>query len=205
MMKIAIICLLVFLSPISRAIAQPWSKPIAKWSDADARHVLSASPWAKRTTPKFREVAGGEMAGRRVALSKVTVRWESAMPVKAAHRKRGTVPAVADDQAHYAIAIGGLRPQGSDALSVSEAVLQYCDGEPAKAVGVKTLTDADGGPLLVFLFPAVKEIREPGVFRYPFGITFKPNTFEFVVRVGQVEIKQKFDLRDMLYFKQLKL
>jgi hypothetical protein len=83
--------------------------------------------------------------------------------------------------------------------------LQYCDGEPAKAVGVKTLTDADGGPLLVFLFPAVKEIREPGVFRYPFGITFKPNTFEFVARIGKVEIKQKFDLRDMLYLKQLKL
>ncbi len=127
------------------------------------------------------------------------------MPVKEAHHKRGTAPAVADDQTHYAIAIAGLRPEGLDALSGSEAFLQYCAGEPAKAVGVRTLTGVDGGPLLVFLFSAVGEIRKPGVFRYPFGITFKPNTFEFVARIGQVEIKQKFDLRDMLYLRQLKL
>jgi hypothetical protein len=133
------------------------------------------------------------------------VRWESAIPVKEAHRKRGAVPVIVDDQAHYAIAIGGWRPPGSDVPSASEAFLQYCDKEPVKTVGVKTLSDADGGPLLVFLFPVVKEIREPGVFRYPFGITFKPNTFEFVARIGQFEVKQKFNLRDMLYLKRLKL
>jgi hypothetical protein len=209
MMKPTILCLLIVLSPPSRAIAQPWGKPVAKWSDSDARHVLSASPWAKRTKPRVHEAPsgprGGDAAGPHATQSTVTVRWESAIPIQEAHRVRGAAPVVAGDQDHYAIAISGLRPAGSDALSASEAFLQYCDGEPARAVGVKTLTDAEGGPLLVFLFPAVKEIREPGVFRYPFGITFKPNTFEFVARVGQVEIKQKFDLRDMLYLRQLKL
>lgn len=47
------------------------------------------------------------------------------------------------------------------------------------------------------------EIRAPSVFRYPFGITFKPNEFRFAARIGRFEIRQKFPLRDMLYFKRL--
>jgi hypothetical protein len=205
-MKLAILCSFMVLSTLPRIAAQPWEKPIEKWSDADARRVLSASPWAKRTTPKLRSASGAPDRGPAL-LSKVTVRWESAMPVKQAHRKRGSVPVADDGKSYYAIGIAGFRPDASEAQfepSAPEASLRYCDRDPAAATSVRVLRDADGHPFIVFLFPVTGAIREPGIFR-PFPIAFRPNKFHFVAQIGPIEIRQTFSLRDMLYLRHLEL
>jgi hypothetical protein len=197
-MKLIVLCILMAASALPRMAAQPWRKPIEKWSDADANRVLTASPWTKRSPPSRWPAV----------LSKVTVRWESAMPVRQAHRKRGLAPVVDDGKTYYAIAIAGFRSDTLEAgfnLAAAEASLRYCGRTPEVAASVKVLRDADGIPLIVFLFPVMEAIRQPGVFRYPFGITFHPNEFHFVARIGSTEIRQTFSLRDMLYLKHLEL
>ncbi len=203
-MKLAILCSFMVLSALPRIAAQPWRKPIEKWSDADARRVLSASPWAKRTTPRLRSEPGATNPGPAM-LSNVTVRWESAMPVKQARQRRGLAPVAEDGKSFYAIAIAASYPDAPPNLSTAEASLRYCDRDPAVATSVKLLRDGDGRPLIVFLFPVMEAIRKPGVFRYPFGITFHPIEFHFAARIGSVEIRQTFSPRDMLYLKHLEL
>jgi len=210
-MRFVILCLCILASPLAPLAAQPWRKPVKKWSDGDAKRVLTDSPWAKRTAPKRYEASAtpdtGAARGPFPSL-KLIVRWESGIPVMHAHRRIGSTPVSGEGDLCYVIAIAGLRIDEREAMSVlaaAEASLRYRDGDLVRATGVRVLRDIDGSPLLVFQFPKAEGIREPGVFRYPFGITFRPNEFHFAARIGPMEIKQKFTLRDMLYLRRLAL
>ena len=203
MMKLAIFFSCVFVFALPRVAAQPWSKPVAKWSDNDARRVLSASPWAKRTAVKLREAQPTGSAQSSPA--KVIVRWESAVPVQMAQRKIGSEPNDIGAEGGYEVAVVGLFPEDSEAFSTAKATLQYCDRDLVVASEVKMLKDSEGRQVVVFQFPVVEEIRVPGDFRFPLGITLNPNEFRFIARIGPFEIRREFSLRDMTYAGRLAL
>ena len=129
------------------------------------------------------------------------------MPVRQAHRRRGVEPIVPDGTAAYAISVAGLPETAGELLrtGAADASLQYCEDEAVEATTVKAAVDGDGRPLLVFYFPLRSDVRTPGVFRYPFGLTFHLDEFHFTARIGPYEIRKAFSLREMLYFRQLEL
>lgn len=203
-MRLIILCSCILVFPLAPLAAQPWRKPVEKWSERDVKRVLTDSPWARRTAAR----PDAAVASRPSPSSKLTVRWESGMPVVLARRKSGSTLVPSGGDLHYQVSIAGFRMDEREAMSVfaaAEASLRYCDGDPVRATAVQVLRDLDGSPLLLFQFPKAEGIREPGVFRYPLGITFHPNEFHFAARIGPIEVRQKFALRDMLYLRRLAL
>jgi hypothetical protein len=58
------LCLLSISVVVLAAGEQPWKdKQISEWSEADARQVLTDSPWAKQVTPKFKQPSGSSRGG----------------------------------------------------------------------------------------------------------------------------------------------
>lgn len=58
-------CLVSVSVALLAAGEQPWKdKRISEWSEADARQVLTDSPWAKPVTPKFNRPSGGQRGSR---------------------------------------------------------------------------------------------------------------------------------------------
>lgn len=156
----------------------PWKRPASTWTDADAQRVLSASPWAKT-----------------VGQSKMTVRWESARPVRLA-LARLQKTALADNSC-YAIAVVGLEmPAQPPTL---EASLKATGRKAIAAFGVKLREDR-----IVFQFPRLEEVQEPIVFRLPVGPKIG-DTVEFETRIGSQLVKEKFCLRSMKYEGKLAL
>ena len=253
-MKQAKICALVFSAALASYAEQPWKgKPLAEWSEDDARLVLSSSPWAKLVTPKLEPSQGGgrgygrrggmggggigmggpgmggpgmgggrggmgggggypgggrssdpDMGGdrepgdRSEAPSAVTVRWESALPVREAQLKLHQ-ESVGADEAYYAVAILGLPsrianrdPQELRSRLLSDTYLKAKGKKKIALADVKMLTRDDTAVLLL-LFPKSQEI------------TAGDKEVEFSTRVARMEIKQKFPLEDMTLDGKLQL
>jgi hypothetical protein len=154
--------------------ADPWTTPVSGWTEADAQRVLKASPWARLVSP-----------------AKVTVRWESARPIRFAWQRLRHQPLVPDGQACYALSVAGIhadssghKPQGSLRASGRQAV-------PAFEVRIQD-------ELVMFLFPRVEQLRDPVVFRFPFGLKIRDNVV-FAARIGDLNVRQTFSLKAMSY------
>ena len=252
-------CALVFSVALVSYAEQPWKgKPLAEWTEDDARQVLSNSPWAKLVTPKVERSEGGrggyggrrggmgggiggmgggpgmggpgmgggrggmgggggmgypgggrssdpdmggdrEPAGDRTATpSAVTVRWESAQPVREAQLKLRQ-ESVGADEPYYAITISGLPsrianrdPQELRSRLLSESYLKLKGKKKISLADVKLLTREDTAVLLL-LFPKSQEI------------TAGDKEVEFSTRVARMEIKQKFSIEDMTFDGKLQL
>jgi hypothetical protein len=185
-MRLVILSLSFGLVVLPHMEAQAWDKPPEKWTEVDARCVLTDSPWAKQ-----------------VISPKLTVRWESATPVVHARRIMHSIPLEAPAGTVYRISIAGFR---ADSDRPSKASLQYSGREPVDVSEVRVVKDTEGNALMVFEFPRVEQIRDPGMLRVlPFGIRLRPNEFRFAAKVGPVEIRQSFDLRQMIFRRELAL
>lgn len=183
--------------------AQAWRKPDEKWKKSDAREVLASSPWARRA------VVEAEAPGRHKE-RKVIVRWESARPVKLALRKLGITPTVSDDDFSYAIALVGIDPHWYEAEDLNSRLLQmaslrYGDGDSVAPANARVVRQDNGAPLVLFLFPRRSDIATPGVFRWPFGIGMHSKDFDFSAQLGNIRIRSKFAVRDMLCLHKLEL
>src|SRR5579864_109162 len=249
------LCALVFSVALASFAEQPWKgKPLAEWSEEDARQVLSNSPWAKVVTPKVGSeggqrgyggrrggigmggpgMGGGGMGGGRggmgggglgggagtgypgggrssdpdmggdrepgdrTAPSPVTVRWESARPVREAQLKLQQ-ESVGADEPYYAITISGLPsrianrdPQELRSRLLSDSYLKLKGKKKIALADVKLLTRDDNAVLLL-LFPKDQEI------------TAGDKEVEFSTRVARMEIKQKFVLEEMSFDGKLQL
>jgi hypothetical protein len=185
-MKLAILSLSLGLIVVLHMEAQAWEKPLEKWTEVEARRVLTDSPWAKQTGP-----------------SKLIVRWESAAPVAHARRIMNSILLDAAAGAVYRISIAGLP---GDPGNSTKASLQYSGREPINMSSSQVRRDRDEALLVVFEFPKTEPVRNPGVFRLlPFGIRIRPNEFQFAAEAGAIEIRQTFDLRDMIFLRDLAL
>jgi hypothetical protein len=208
---------------------QAWkNKPYPEWTEDDAKEVMTSSPWVKAVvaTPikpngqtgqpgshRGRIAIGGLGIGRtgrrggddggKAATpdqpSTLTLRWESAQPMREAELKaRDTgVPDVADD--FYAIAVYGI-PRGALTANSKErpdelkklAVLKREGKKDVKPTRVDILL-RDSGPLVVYLFSKSAEFnwRDHGI------------TFE--AQISRVKFSQTFSTDDMTFHGKLEL
>jgi hypothetical protein len=155
----------------------PWTAPANQWSEADARRILSDSPWAK---PLGRD--------------KAYVRWESSRPVRIAMARLGDKVVTEDLQHYFVVTVVGVA--GADK---AEATLKANGREAVKAVGRQR---GDGS--VVFLFPREARVYDPTTFAFPLAGKLG-NSVEFRVTVGGQALKQSFPLKHMKYGGQTEL
>ena len=156
---------------------------------------------------------GGEMGGQAPDVPHVVVRWDSAVPMREAMKKVSVSKSVADEdvKAFYIVAVEGVRlgrpgaakpagasepkmlaPEQQDRLQgVTSLTAKNKDGiKPAKIDG---MTNEDGKLTFRFYFPRSAD----------FSLDDKEVVFQ--TRVGPMELKQKFVLKDMTFDGKLAL
>ena len=139
-----------------------------------------------------------EPGDRNEASSSVTVRWESALPVREAQLKLHQ-ESVGADEPYYAISISGLPsrianrdPQELRSRLLADSYLKPKGKKKIALADVKLLT-RDENAVLLLLFPKTQEI------------TAGDKEIEFSTRVARMEIKQKFPIEDMTFDGKLQL
>jgi hypothetical protein len=145
-----------------------------------------------------RDIGVGREPGSNISVpSTVTVRWESAMPVRQAEQKLREEP-LAADELHYAVSIIGLPsftlngdPEELKRRLQSDAYLKKGKKKIAP-VDIKVLM-RDSNPVLLLLFSRTEEI------------TVADKELELSMRAGDLEIKQKFALKQMMSNGKLEL
>lgn len=199
-------------------------KKAADWTDEEIQQMLTKSPWAKEasifdsaahkglsTAPRISRRSGGRPATAASpvpsegypAAWKAIVRWESALPVREAVNAAKT----ADVEENYIIALIG---------DIPGVGVPSDDDEPAerkqKLGNLKETTRLDrrDDPLeLQQAKIAPRTPRSPAgtLFYFSRGlpITAEDQQVTFVTKVGPLEVKCKFTLRDMLYRGNLEL
>ena len=140
---------------------------------------------------------GREPGGNIPVPSTATMRWESALPVRQAKQKLGE-ETLGDDALHYVVSIAGLPavalnadPEELKRRLQSEGYLKKGKKKIAP-VDVKVVM-RDGNPVLLLLFPRSEEI------------TAADKEVEVSVRAGDLEIRQKFALKQMMSNGRLEL
>jgi hypothetical protein len=236
----------LWLTVVSAAVhlvaADPaWkTKPIARWTEEDARQVLTSSAWVKEiraglarrlTEDQLREAGqlgqphgvgydgvdpkgsgptvspniltgpGGDDRSARSRPQALTVklRWESALPVRAAELKSHEVEPPTLEGDGYRIAIYGI-PRADfkqDPKQLGEplkktAVLKREGKKDVKPVRVEVFQH-ESGLVAVYLFPLSAEI------------TKKDGQVRFEAEIGRIIVAHTFDLREMEFLGNLEL
>lgn len=204
------------------------SKPVADWTEQDAKQVLESSPWSKmvvagiaprQTEAQRREggnmgqargvgydgiddrifhpevlgnpFGGAERPGPPQPVFRLLVRWESALPVRAAEFKihESGPPTLSDDG--YTIAVYGIPgtyfkgdPRSLGEPLKGEAVLRR-QGKKDVRPSVVEVFQFDRGVAAVYLFPLSAEIGA------------RDRTIEFSALIGRLQVSQTFLLDQM--------
>jgi hypothetical protein len=136
----------------------------------------------------WREIAAVEHAHQKAGLGSVTVRWESALPVRAAAMKVGetSVPGWVGD--YYAIAVHDVRLPFRWNIENQLRGVAYLRRDMRKDVKpfrVVVLPEADSLATIVYLFPRSIEI------------TKEENSLGFVAQIGRLFVYVNFMPEDM--------
>ena len=142
---------------------------------------------------------GGDSETRSSTPPTLTLRWESALPIRSAELKARDINAPTLDEDHYAIAVYGV-PRGmvgGDSKTLSDqlkkdAALKRDGKKDLKPSSVDVLEREDG-PVVVYLFPRSKEI------------TREDKRVEFDAKIGRLEFTESFFPEDMTYLGKLEL
>jgi hypothetical protein len=207
--------LLIVFAALLKASGAPWaSKPPRKWDVADARQILTDSPWVRKATPLElplrNEVevrnSGAMGSGQSVDLEalspsaltgigsrrrarpkgpEVEIRWESALPVRAAELKAGEQDLPEWEGSVYAIAVYDVPGLNVNQKSPIKALAKvaYLKREGKKdlmPVGVNLLAQEGGLTTIVYLFPRSEEI------------TAEDTRVEFAAVFGRLSLAQYF-------------
>jgi hypothetical protein len=136
---------------------------------------------------------------RREEPPKVTLRWESAMPVRTAEIKVHDNDAPTLDNEHYAIAVYGVpsRLLNGDTTRLEaqlkgRAAIKRDGKKDIKPSSVEVLNRPDG-PVIVYLFPMKAEISKDD------------HRLEFNADIGRLELTQSFFTQDMVWQGKLEL
>src|ERR1700689_2976757 len=229
---------LIFCSAILLIAADPvWKdKPVASWTEDDARQILEYSPWAKtvtagiarrQTEDERRE--GGNMGqptgvgfdgvddkrrslpniGNPFAIDKATgpkvppiqllVRWESALPVRAAEFKAHEDPPPTLSDNGYSIAVYGVPASFAKGDPTSL-------GKPLKeSAALKREGKKDVLPSSVEVFQLEKSVVV--VYQFPLSaeISKKDDVVEFSALIGRLQVSQHFLVAEMQFQGKLEL
>jgi hypothetical protein len=217
---------ILMLSLAAPALAFPatefWNeKKPEDWTDDEVQEMLTKSPWAKEASVSVFGGAGGALINRNGAMNrsgvatnsgrqrtnttqttqgdapdlryKAIVRWESALPVRAA-LKRKPAEGLAD---FYILALVGdlslADPDADEAQRESrlDMMKQY------------TKLDRHGGTIPLVNVEPVK--KEGTLFYFPRAEPIKDGQVTFTTKMGPVEVKCKFTVKDMMYRGKLEL
>jgi hypothetical protein len=228
MYKMLLSGVIVFSATALLAVDAPWkSKPIEQWNEADAKQVLVNSPWVKRVTPalmpKQNEAlkrqsgqmggatgvglealklptffGGGSSGTENVRPGALTLRWESALPVRSAELKAGGPGAPIVSEGSFAIAVYGLPSASIDGnIKLISQNLQRLAGikrtgeKELKPSHVDIIQETDG-VVLVYVFPR------------SIGITTE-EILEFNAQIGRYYVAQPFVTSEMKFQGKLEL
>jgi hypothetical protein len=130
---------------------------------------------------------------------KLTLRWESALPIREAELRARDVDAPTVDENHYAIAVIGVPRSmikaGTRAMEADlkkQAALKRDNKKDFKPSSVQIL-QRDDGPVIVFFFSRSTEI------------TGSDRRVEFDAEIGRLKFAEPFYLEDMMYDGKLAL
>jgi hypothetical protein len=232
MQKVSKAPLLIVFAALLTASGPSWtSKPPRQWDEADAKQILSDSPWVKKATPaellvrnesavrQSGGMGGGQSVGiealnasvltgigasqptRRGARPKglqVEVRWESALPVRAAELKAKEEDLPEWQGSVYAVAIYDVPGLDVNQKSLpkelsKEAYLKRDGKKDLKPVGVNLLPQEGGLTTIVYLFPRSEEI------------TTEDPRVEFAAVFGRLSLAQYFYPAQMRFQGKLEL
>jgi len=215
------------------AAASAWAKDVwnekkpSEWTEEDIQQILTKSPWAKDAsifdTAAHKGLStaplGGGLSRRRAGTSSTagnrrpsggssnawsaTVRWDSALPIRDALK----APKTPDVDGNYMIALVGDIPgvgvpsddddpaERQQKLSfLKETTRLERKDDPLELQRVKIAPRTPQSPAgTLFYFSRV------------FPITAEDKQVTFVTKVGPLEVKCKFTLREMLYRGNLEL
>jgi hypothetical protein len=179
----------------------PWVKHVTPQHvrDLSPNECLAAGDWTGCTgkgvglagTGLFgarREAEAIERAHAKPPLEPVMVRWESALPVRAAEQKAGEtdVPNLRSD--NYAIAVYDIPTPKRWNLArelKGIAFLKRDKKKDLKPSRVEIMRHADGTATLVYLFPSSVEIGK------------RDGRLEFRAQIGRLFVSQYFDPEEM--------
>ncbi len=194
------------------------NKQFPEWTEDDAKDLLKDSPWVKTVAatpvkPSGKDLQVNSTIGRRRHREKsdttaatnakpaaLTLRWESALPVREAELKARDVTApTLDDENHYAIAVYGI-PRGmlkddskvmADDLK-RQALLKREGKKDTKPSSVEILL-RDDGPVVLYLFPKAAEFD------------WRDHKIEFDAQIPGLKFSQVFSFDDMTFHGKLEL
>ena len=209
---------IVLLAGAVLAAADFWEETeFTAWSDKDVEQMMNDSPWAKRLTVRFPRTPresrgaqtyspdGGRGGGNTIPPTRVVLQWRTAQPIRQAMvrgriEQGGTVDPEAQvflDQSApgYVVVVTGLPGQFGrltpEAL-MAEARLERKGKSPIVPAQAQPQR-AEQGVTIVYLFPKDD------------AIVLEDKEVEFITEVGDVTIKKKFTLEDMVFNDQLEL
>jgi len=214
------IALFALSALVLTAADQAWkNKQFPEWTEDDAKEVLKDSPWSKTVVATLVKPSGKDAqdrsavrrrGGRRSASDSatpsngqpptLTLRWESALPVREAELKARDVAApTLQDQDHYAIAVYGI-PRGmlkDDSKIMAgelkkQAVLKREGKKDTKPSSVEILL-RDDGPVVLYLFPKSAEFN------------WRDHRIEFDAQLPNLKFSQAFSTDDMTFHGKLEL
>lgn len=192
------------------------------WTPDEIREMLTQSPWAKEASVSVFGGSGGSLINRNGAMNrsgtmtgvgrqrpnanqttqsgdapdlryKAIVRWESALPIRLALKAKP--PEGLDD--YYMIALVGdlamADPDETDSERESrvDMLKQY------------TQLDKKGGPIPLVRMEPVKKVGT--IFYFPRADPVKDGQVTFVTKMGPVEVKCKFNVKEMMFRGKLEL
>ncbi len=209
-----------------------WAKPSSEWSDKDLQKMITNSPWAKSFTVGGAVGGGGDPGapgpisegggrgrgggggggapgggapGGGGPAASIIARWQTALPVKQAfvRLKFGADAATSPDakkmlereETTYSIVLSGsfagLMRTGSPETvkkTVMEASSLSAKGKDEKASDVEI-----GAKDMLFTFPRTT------------AFTLDDKEVEFSAKLGEITVKYKFKLKDMVYNGKLEM
>ncbi|MGH9645352.1 MAG: hypothetical protein ACRD4E_00925 [Bryobacteraceae bacterium] len=143
--------------------------------------------------------SGDDGRSEPVTPPKLTLRWESAMPVREAELRERDVDAPTVDENHYAIAVLGVPrnmiqgdTRAMEADLKKQAVLKRDGKKDFKPSSVEIL-QRDDGPVIVFFFSRSTEIST------------SDRRVEFDAQIGRLKFNDAFFTEDMVYDGKLAL
>lgn len=193
------------------AADQAWkTKPIAEWSEDDARQLLADSPWVKRavvailpelTAQQRREggvTGGGQGVGLDGLIGKadprakkqvapISIRWESASSVRAAELKAREVGAPDWEGDAYVLAVYdvpdvkvGTNTRNQVADMKQVAFLKRSGKKDLKPDSVQLMQEPNGLSIVVFVFPRTEDI------------TLGDERIEFTAQINRISVATYF-------------
>jgi hypothetical protein len=211
--------ILAFSTLVLAAPDQAWKvKPITDWTEADARDVMTDSPWAKTVVATFDDKASPASAARLdvgkrgfngrggqgkapvpTRAPRLVLRWESALPMREAELKARDTGAPDIEEGYFAITVYGL-PRGTvtddskqmGGILKKQAVLRRNAKKDVRPASVQIVLH-DDGPVLVYLFEKSDDFN------------WRDHNIEFDAQVGQWKFTQSFSTDEMMFHGELAL